>query len=105
MKEIFRIIANTFRNGNHYDYVDWTNADTVVIDGTYDLEELASDIERHIISQRQSWLRSEIEKLGVEIRPTLSRGEEMSDDEVWNQALTSIITRYKEELLELDKEV
>lgn len=42
---VFRLLAKHFPNGNHGDYVDWINTDTVVIDGTYDLESLAEDIQ------------------------------------------------------------
>ena len=50
---------------------------------------------------RQDWLRSEIEKLDGIRKPDV--GEE--DFDGWNDCLTSIITRYKEELLELEKGV
>lgn len=58
---------------------------------------------------KADWLRSEIEELESEKKPltksmygTLHLTEK---DFAYNQALTSIITRYKEELLELEKGV
>lgn len=75
-----------------------------------------------VLSERADWLRSEIEKLEgmkkVEFVGDLFEqiGMPAAQNSVedflqidkarsYNQALTSIITRYKEELLELEKEV
>ena len=56
---------------------------------------------------KADWLRSEIEKLeGVEGKEydysSIDAFNEVRT-EAWDEALTSIITRYKEELLELDR--
>ena len=51
---------------------------------------------------KADWLRSEIERVEGEKRPTLSRGEDLSDDDVWNDCITYIITPWKEELAELE---
>ena len=77
---------------------------------------LVSDITNIAHRVRADWLRSEIEKLEGSIK-TGNNGEGLPFEnspeifgnarmEAWkngyNQALTSIITRYKEELLELE---
>jgi hypothetical protein len=54
-EDIYRLLAKHFPNGNHYDYIDWMNADNVVIDGTYDLEELAVDIQ-NLLDQHSAHL-------------------------------------------------
>lgn len=68
--------------------------------------------------EKANWLRSEIEKLdGMKLNnednpyyhkfaKLLDGGKSMDDyQHAYNNALTSIITRYKEELLELDKTI
>lgn len=52
---------------------------------------------------RADWLRSEIEKLEKQFKE-VSNIEVLPEDG-FNEALTSIITRHKEELLELEKGV
>ena len=49
---------------------------------------------------RADWLRSEIEKLEGMLKKVRNYPTEL---DVYNQAITSIITRYKEELLERDE--
>jgi hypothetical protein len=61
---------------------------------------------------KTDWLRSEIEKLegmmlsmSMEIDTYSIHVGDIEDVKSYNLALTSIITRYKEELLELEKGV
>ena len=94
---------------------DTDDLESVCLDGYFNLEEIAQII---ISSQRAHWLRSEIEKLKKKFKPTqiIDNGDgtctrtdmyiQGQNDDLnfgYNQALTSIITRYKEELLELEK--
>lgn len=61
------------------------------------------------MESKAQWLRSEIEKLGGSVKTPQTEGVEretvegMMYRDGYNTALTTIITRYKEELLELDK--
>ena len=77
---------------------------------------LESFITSLLASERADWLRSEIEKLeGMKKTKTFPQQlihfdhsveyiERLSDGDIhYNYALTSIITRYKEELVELEK--
>ena len=56
-KEIYQLLANTFQNGNCLDYVDWMDANDVVIDGTYNLEELAIGIQTLLSNQKEQMKR------------------------------------------------
>lgn len=56
-KEIYQLLANTFQNGNCWDYVDWMDANDVVIDGTYNLEELAIGIQTLLTNQKEQMKR------------------------------------------------
>ena len=51
---------------------------------------------------KADWLRSEIEKLEGDLRPYNSMSDWAEEINAHNTALTSIITRYKEELKVLE---
>lgn len=55
------------------------------------------------MTTKANWLRSEIDKLEGMKKYELGPNARIAPDEkYWNQALTSIITRYKEELKVLE---
>lgn len=83
-------------------------------------QQLTETLHQQLQKAREDWLRSEIEKLEGQMKDNVfvpdhnpspygglicreCRMQEDCDCHVYNEALTSIITRYKEELLELDK--
>lgn len=98
----------------------WTNGDYSKLDERtkeYD-RNIARFIHQQLQKAREDWLRSEIEKLEGQMKDNVfvpdhnpspygglicreCRMQEDCDCHVYNEALTSIITRYKEELLEL----
>lgn len=67
---VFRLLAKHFPNGNHGDYVDWINTDAVIIDGTYDLETLAEDIQTlldqhsaHLVERTKKEIYTEMKEI------------------------------------------
>lgn len=72
--------------------------------------ELGKKLKEHLLaSERADWLRSEIEKLeGMatdQVNPAMNKWFNQGIMAGMKRTLTSIITRYKEELLELEKGV
>lgn len=68
---------------------------------------LRTTLHQQLQKARQDWLRSKIEKLEGMINTSEADGHAHDParayEEGWNDALTSIITRHKEELKELEK--
>ena len=94
--------------GNHTEGADHGIADDI-------WERNATAMQRAYEAGQADWLRSEIEKLEGMLKPNIpvlagggskpSEYHKAGQVHGRNQALTSIITRYKEELLELEKGV